>query len=67
MMNSWLYAMIVVGYMLLMIIHDLGDDKCVVVVKVLCFYDFYENGLKRWEVWFLMNLSGLMKLLRWIN
>jgi len=22
----------------------MGDDKCVVVVKFLCFYDFCENG-----------------------
>jgi len=27
--------MIVVGYMLLMRIHYLGDDKCVVVVKLV--------------------------------
>jgi len=26
----------VVRYMLVMIIHALGDDKCVVVVKFLC-------------------------------
>jgi hypothetical protein len=36
----------VVGYILVMIIHALGVDKCVVVVKLLCFYDFCENGLK---------------------
>jgi hypothetical protein len=32
--------------MLMMIIHELGYDKCVVVVKLLCFYDFCENGTK---------------------
>jgi len=37
-------AMNVVRYMLVMIIHELGVDKCVVVVKLLCFYDFCENG-----------------------
>jgi len=31
--------------MLVLIIHELGDDKCVVVVK-LCFYDICENGLE---------------------
>jgi len=29
-----------------MIIHALGVDKCVVVVKLWCFYDLCENGLK---------------------
>jgi len=32
--------------MLVMIIHALDVDKCVVVVKLLCFYHFCENGLK---------------------
>jgi hypothetical protein len=32
--------------MLMMIIHGLRDDKCVVVVELLCFYDFCENELK---------------------
>ena len=32
--------------MMVMIIHALGVDKCVVVVKLLCFYHFCENGLK---------------------
>jgi len=36
----------VVGYMLVMIINELDDDKCVVLVKLLCFDDFCENGLK---------------------
>jgi len=36
----------VVGYMLVVIIHALGVDKCVVVVKLWCFYDFRENRLK---------------------
>jgi len=36
----------VVGYMLVVMIYELGDDKYVVVVKLLCFYDFCENGLK---------------------
>jgi len=36
----------VVRYMLVMIIHELGDDKCVVVVKLLCFGDFCKNGSK---------------------
>lgn len=40
MMNSWLYAMNVVGYMLVMIIHELGDHKSDVVIKFLCFHDF---------------------------
>ena len=31
---------------MLMIIHALGVDKYVVVVKLLCFYHFCENGLK---------------------
>jgi hypothetical protein len=29
-----------------MIIHALGVDKCVVVVKLWCFCDFCKNGLK---------------------
>jgi len=33
-----------VEYMLVVIIHELGDVKCVVVGKLLCFYDFCENG-----------------------
>lgn len=37
----------VVGYMLVMISHELGDDKCVVVVKLLCFGDFCGNELKQ--------------------
>jgi hypothetical protein len=32
--------------MLMMIIHALGVDTCVVEVKLLCFYDFCENRLK---------------------
>jgi hypothetical protein len=32
--------------MLMIIIHALGVDKCVVVVKLWCFYDFCEIGLK---------------------
>jgi len=42
-MNPWLCTMNVVGYMLVVMIYELGDDKCVVVVKLLC---FCENGLK---------------------
>ena len=34
---------IVLGYMLVMIIHALGD-ACVVVVKLWSFYDFAEKG-----------------------
>jgi len=34
----------VVGYVLVTLIYELGDDKCVVVVKLLCFYDFCEYG-----------------------
>jgi len=30
----------------MMIIHALGVDSCVVVVKLWWFYDFCENGLK---------------------
>jgi len=40
MVNSWLCALNVVGYMLVMIIHELGDNKSVVMIKFLCFYDF---------------------------
>jgi len=56
MMNSWLYAMIVVGYMLLMRIHYLGDDKCVVVVKLVKMgqrgeVSFWWIGMDWWCCW----------------
>jgi len=42
----------VVGHMLVMTIHALGVGECVVVVKLLCFYDFCEKWVKSGEVWF---------------
>jgi len=38
--------------MLVMIIYVLDVDKCVIVVKLLCFYDFCENGLKMKKFYF---------------
>jgi len=35
-----------------MIIHAFGVDKCVVVVKLRCFYDFSENELRMENVEF---------------
>ena len=34
----------VVGYMLLMWIHEFEGDTCVVVIKLLCLMSFCENG-----------------------
>ena len=38
--------------MLLMLIHALGIDKCIVVVKLLCYNDFCEYELKMENVGF---------------
>jgi len=48
----------VVGYMLVMIIHELGDGRCVVVF----FMTFLKMG-QEWRSLILMNWSALMMLL----
>ena len=66
MMNTWFICYECVGYMLVMITHELGDDKCVVVVMLLCFYDFCKMG-HEWRSLIMMNWSELMMLLLWVR
>jgi len=61
------YVIIVVGYMLLMWIHELEDHKCEVWISCGVLMIFFEKMGQEWRSLILMNWSELMMLLCWVR